>query len=221
MRLSAVRRLGVYSVLLLAACADPERELLAVPWTVHVETEHGEDLPGVDVFFDEKPVGTTGIDGRLTRMIQGAHGDPTRVSHRCPAGYRAGDDPTTVRIRRYRLTDTPVIMEVALTCESAMRTAAFVIRTTGVTHLPISLNGEVVAETSALGVAHFSRAGTPGTEYLVELDARGSPGVRPPHTSHRFVLGKDHALFVVDQSFAGVGLRRRPRARRRPIIKIE
>lgn len=221
MRLKLLRPLGVSSLLVLTGCTTQEKPSLQIPWTVHVATERGEDLAGVEVFFDENHVGTTGIDGRLTRMIAGAYGDPTHVTHRCPLGYGSEDGPTIVRLRRYRPSDTPAAMEVALTCRRQMRTAAFVIRTVGAPRVPVSLNGEVIGETSLAGVTQFSRAGAPGTEYLVEIDASAARGIRPTHTSHRFVLGDDDALFVVDQTFERLRKRRHPRSRPRPIIKIE
>lgn len=222
MRLSTFNRLAIGAVSLsTVCCAEPERTVVTVPWTVRVETERGAGLPGAEIFFNEKHVGTTGSDGRLTKMISGSQGDPTRVTHDCPPGYRAQDETTIVRLRRYQPTDVPKIMEVALTCRNEMRTAAFVVRAAGASHLPVSLNGEVVAKTNAAGVAHFSRADAPGTEYLVELDARTVPEMRPSHTTHRFVLGEDHELFVVDQAFERAPKRRKPRPRPHRIVKIE
>ena len=87
--------------------------------------------------------------------------------------------------------------------------------------VPILLDGEPVARTNGSGVAHFSIRGAPGTEYIVELETRERPRLRPRSPTHLFTLPDADEIFVINQAFDP---EKEPRRRgRRPtrITKIE
>jgi hypothetical protein len=108
-----------------------------------------------------------------------------------------------------------------LECRPLTRIAVFVVRAKNGAHLPIRVNDELVATTNRFGVAHFSKRGRPGSEYLVELDASDDPLLLPRSVVTQFRLPDANELFVVAPSFQSVDPLRKARRRHRRIIKIE
>ncbi len=207
----------------LASCERPTA--IEQPFAVVfvVESDPGVRLPQTPIFVDGEPMGESNSDGRLDTQIYGRSGQQLRISHDCPHGHEAPPEPKTLRLRKFEGVDGAQAhaMEITLRCRPLKRLAAFVVRASNGPDLPILLDGERVARTSALGVAHFSTRGAPGTEYTVELETGERPRLLPRSPTHLVTLPDADEIFVINQAFSAERETRR-RARRRPrITKIE
>lgn len=185
-----------------------------------VEADPGVRMSAVAIRVDGEPMGNTSADGTLQVPIIGPPGRVLRVAHECPADHRASPESASIRLRRYH-SDGPAPIQVSLKCRPLIRIAAFVIRAKNGADLPVRVNGELVATTNGSGVAHFSKSGSAGTEYLVELDASGDPTLLPRSTSTPVRLPDANEVFVIAPSFQFVDRARKRRRRRPRIIKIE
>ena len=99
--------------------------------------------------------------------------------------------------------------------------AGIIVRAKKGANLPVLLDGQIVAQTNASGVAQFSTSAVPGTDFIVELDTRNQPKLRPQRPSHLMTLPDANEVFVVNQSF---DVRKEPKrrgSRRSRITKIE
>lgn len=185
-----------------------------------VEADPGVRLGTVPVRINGDEVGRTGPNGTLRTPVFFEPGRMLRVAHDCPPGHRAPPEPSSVRMRRYD-SDLPLPIQIKLSCTPLVRVAAFVIRAKNGAGLPVRVNGEVVATTNESGVAHFSRSGPAGTEYLVELDARDRPTLLPTSAETLVRVPDSDEVFVITQSFRSNDRPEKRRSRLRKIIKIE
>lgn len=202
------------------ACHDSVRTTTTGLLEISVEADPLTPLGGVPIRIDGKPSGATGADGTLRVPVIGDAGRVLRIEPTCPDGHHAPREAERFRIRRYHR-DRLAPIHVTLVCRPVTRIAAFVVRAKNGAHLPIRLNDELVGETNSSGVAHFSMRGRPGSEYVVELDARGDSNLLPRSAVAQFRLPDANTLFVVAPSFQYVDPVRKSRRHRRRIIKIE
>lgn len=187
------------------------------------ESDPGVPLAQVEVLVDGASIGETLADGRLQTTISGPGGKRIRIEHRCPDGYNLPSNPKSFTLREFQSIEaspsTP--MEITLKCPPQQRLAVFIVRATNGAGLPVLLDGAIVAKTNSSGVARFSTAGVPGTEYLVELDATGRPRLLPRRPKHLRTLPDANEIFVVNQAFDFRQERRPRRKERARINKIE
>ncbi len=219
-----MRLIGAILLILLptfgAACQKDSTVVAPVFLEIVVEADPGVRLSAVPIRINGEEVGRTGPNGTLRTPIFSEPGRVLRVAHDCPVGHRVPTEPSSVRMRRYD-GDRPPPIQIRLGCRPLKRIAAFVIRANGGPGLPVRVNGELVATTNGSGVAHFSRSGSPGTEYLVELDAREHPALLP-HSTETLVRSPDSdELFVITQSFQSKDRPKKHRPRPHKIRKIE
>lgn len=188
-----------------------------------VESDPGVGLSQAQVFVDGEPLGMTDSKGLVRGMIQGQPGQRLRVEHRCPKGHRPPSEPQFVRLRRFEAIDTsrPIALQITLACRPSQRLAAFIVRARNGPDLPVLLNGQSMTRTNRSGVAHFSIWGSVGTEYLVELDTKEHPGLRPRSPTHVVTLPDANEIFVINQSFDTYREPLRRAHRRARIRKIE
>jgi hypothetical protein len=175
------------------------------------------------VAVDGDPAGESDSNGIVQTKIRGVPGQRLMIQHQCPAGHAAPSEPKVLRLRRFEGLDgfEPPPMEITLRCVPTERIAAFVIKAEKGPDLPVLLNGESVARTNGLGVAHFSTRNAAGTDFKVVLDTRDHPHLLPQLPTRLFTLTDAEEIFVFEQSFE---VRNEPRRRthRRPrITKIE
>ena len=203
-----------------AACQKDSTVVAPVFLEIVVEADPGVRLSAVPIRINGDEVGRTGPNGILRAPIFSEPGRVLRVAHDCPAGHRAPPEPSTVRMRRYDA-NRPLPIQIRLGCRPLDRIAAFVIKANNGSGLPVRVNGELAATTNGSGVAHFSRSGPPGSEYLVELDARDRPTLLP-RSAETLVRSPDSdELFVITQSFQSNDQPKKRRPRPHKIIKIE
>ena len=217
------RTIVFLSAVALASCERPPEAERPFAVVFVVESDPGVRIPRARVFIDGVPVGETDSNGRVDAQINGQSGQQLGISHDCPDGHDAPSERKAFRLRKFEGVDRsrPPTMEITLTCRPLKRLAAFVVRASDGPDLPILLDGELVARTNGSGVAHFSIRGAPGTEYIVELETRERPRLRPRSPTHLFTLPDADEIFVINQAFDP---EKEPRRRgRRPtrITKIE
>lgn len=222
--MSVTSRMIVFlSAVALASCERPPEAEGAVSIVFVIESDPGVRVPRARVFVDGAPVGESDSNGRIDTKINGKSGQRLQISHDCPDGHDAPSEQKSLRLRKFEGVDRsrPPTMEITLRCRPLKRLAAFVVRASDGPDLPILLDGELVARTNGSGVAHFSIRGAPGTEYIVELETRERPRLRPRSPTHLFTLPDADEIFVINQAFDP---EKEPRRRgRRPtrITKIE
>jgi len=207
----------------LASCERPPAAERPFSVVFVVESDPGVRLPRTHVFVDGEPVGESKSDGRVDTEIHGHPGQHLRISYDCPDGHEAPSELKVLRLRKFEglHRSQPHAMEITLRCRPLKRLAVFVVRVSNGPDLPILLDGEPVAVTNGLGVAHFSIRGAPGAEYTVELGTRAHPRLLPRSPTHLFTLPDADEIFVINQAFELEKEPRRRGRRRRRITKIE
>ena len=81
--------------------------------------------------------------------------------------------------------------------------------------LPVLVDGEVVGRTNARGVAHLALHRPSNTTFRVALDTSSRPRLRPRNPEVPFAVGDADDIFVFDQSFEQLRVRKRRRHRKR------
>lgn len=201
------------------ATAQPQPEVL--PIEVLVESDSGRPLPGVPVYLDGATIGESDLLGRVATSVETDVRRQLTLTHRCPETHDEVERSRVVRLRRFRADALPSGIRVRLRCRPSSRRAVFVVRAKNGPQLRVRLDGRHVATTNSNGVVQFSRRGSPGTEYLVELDSSDDPTLRPSRTAQLFVLPDSDEIFIVDQAFRKRDDPPVHKPGRRRIIKIE
>jgi len=217
------RFLLVLGAALLASCERTPEASRAFNVIFTVESDPGLRLRQARVFVDGESVGETDSDGRLQTMVYGRAGRQLRIEHDCPESHATPSEAKLLRLQSFANINAPGPrgLEITLRCRPMKRRAAFVVRAKNGAGLPVLLDGTMVARTNSSGVAHFSVLGAPGTEYIVELDTRERPRLRPQQPAHLRTLPDADEIFLLDQPFE-VGNQARGRGHRRVrITKIE
>ncbi len=201
----------------LLACGGtqgPTTSSFAVTFTA--EADQGVPLDGVVIAANGSAVGTSDEDGLVQTMIRGPEGTEIQIHYECPEGYRPTEESKTLRLHHFQSLDPTVQagLHMRVNCIPEQRRAVFVIRT-GQPNLPILLDGQVVARTNELGVAHVVREATPNTSFRLKVDTSGNPRLRPQEPGMQFVLAAHDEVFAWDQHFEVERPRRRVRRRRR------
>ena len=208
---------------LVLGCRDGAPRRHSVTIELVAESDPGARLPAVNVRVDGRPVGATGADGSLQIDLRGESGRLVRIEHDCPPGYLPPPQAKQLRLRPLgSLGDSEAVaLQVTLGCRPEKRLAVFVIRARNGSHLPVKLDGTLVAETSSTGVAHLFLSDAPGSEHSIEIDSTEQPLLMPRSPSHHFTIPDSHEIFVVNQTFEAQRAAARRRARRAKIRKIE
>ena len=214
------RASSLAALVLLPACQNHTASMVSVSLQITVQADPGVGLSDVPVRIDGELRGQTDADGALRATVSGSPGRFVTVAADCPKGHRQPEERSRIRLRRYGSSDDlPVVVD--LRCRPLVRVAVFVVRANNGPGVPVVVNGEHVATTNTAGVAHFARSGSPGTEYIVQLDASEHPSLLPQSASMLVSLPDFDELFVFERTFQSVRSTGRTRPRRRRIVKIE
>ena len=217
--------IGVSTVIVclvaLFACDDLNGPPRPLALQVLVESDPGISLAGVPVRLNGKHLGTSNSEGRLTTSARAWVGRTLRISPECPEGYTAYGGERQLKVRRYGRGPNQQSLRVRLSCKPTVRIAAFVVRAEGGAGALVRVDGVDVATINGEGLAHFTRSAVPGTDVLVELDARQRSRLRPSLISRSVVIPDFHELFVIDAVFAVNPRGPKSRRERTRIIKIE
>lgn len=195
----------------------------AIDMVFAVESDPGLRLGQARISVDGRVLGETDSKGLLRTKVYGRPGQQLRVEHDCPDGHDAPPEAKLLRLRSFEGLGEHDLgaLEITLKCRPQQRLAVFIVRAKKGANLPVLLDGQIVAQTNASGVAQFSTSAVPGTDFIVELDTRNQPKLRPQRPSHLMTLPDANEVFVVNQSF---DVRKEPKrrgSRRSRITKIE
>jgi hypothetical protein len=210
-------------VVAMTACSAKHQTRSAAPITFVVESDPGLRLAGVKVYLEGRPLGHTDSTGSLTAEISDRAGSPLRLEHDCPTGHEVASDSRLLRLRPFGGVDASSAgpLQITLRCRPLHRRAVFIVRATNGDELPVLIDGEVVARTNSSGIAHFSTSAAPETDFLVQLDTRDRPELRPKTPGHLRALSTGDQIFLIEQSFERRAESRRKRFQKKKIIKIE
>lgn len=188
-----------------------------------VESDPGFRLGAVSIYLDGRLLGQTNSAGFLQTDIPIRSGSPLRLEHDCPIGHEAPSETKLLRLRPFDRLDAPDPgpLQITLRCRPKQRRAVFIVRAKGGAALPVLLDGELVAQTNSLGIAHFSTSAPPGTDFIVRVDTSARPELRPKAPSHLRALEDSDQIFLIEQAFQSRREPRRKGAPRKRITKIE
>jgi len=179
------------------ALAPPPRPYEVV---VVVEGDPGEPLAGVVFSREERPLATTGADGRAALTLDGVDGESVDATVQCPEGHTSPARPITVRLARDAAQAVP---SVKVQCPKTQRRVVVAVKAENGPNLPVVCLGRVVARTDASGAAHFALAAPPGGQFQVTLDttAKESAKLRPQSPSMPISVGHTDDVVVLEQKF--------------------
>lgn len=181
-----------------AGCTEPTR---SEPFTVSVKVEGdpGRPLAGVTILRANRPLGSTGPDGRATLQITGAEGEVADVTVTCPEGHQAPTKPLSVRLTR--LAEKTKIPEYAVQCPPSMRRVVVAVRAENGPNLPVMYLDRPVTRTDASGAASFALEVPPGSQFTVALNTSERKDIKPISPSKLFVVSTQDDVFLFDQKF--------------------
>jgi len=211
------------SVAASASCRQTPTSTRATDVVFFVESDPGLRLSGVPISVDGRVVGQTDSAGLLQTQVDGQFGQQLSVEHDCPDGHKPPSAVKSLKLRHFESLGEldSRALEITLRCRPQKRMAVFIVRTKRGAGLPVLLDGQSVARTNASGVAQFSAEAIPGTDFLVQLDTRDQPRLRPQSPTRLMTMPDADEVFVIQQSFDQKSQARRRVSRRTRITKIE
>jgi hypothetical protein len=222
---SLLNRLVLVSPLCISLCtalACERPELPAFPIELDVQSDTGQPIPGARLWIGGAAVGASNDNGQLLVALRGLDGDRLPLRLECPQGFTATPEEGLLILRRVQPLDggQPRPLRQALSCTPSQRAAVVVVRVAGAAHVPVAVDGSMLAHTDAHGFAHVYVERAPGARLEVMLDTRASRELMPQNPRRTFELSDRDALFVFDQTFKKHTLRAAapaaPPERRRP-----
>jgi hypothetical protein len=195
---------SVAGALSLMSCAEPPPpEPFNI--SVKVESDPGRPVTGATIARANRPLGTTGPDGRATLKIAGTReaplvdGEIIDVVVTCPEGFQTPTKPINIRLTR--LAEKTKIPEYAVQCPPAMRRVVVAVRADNGPHLPVMYLDKAVTRTDGAGAASFALEVPPGAQFTVALSTLERKDIKPVNPSKLFVVTQQDDVFLFDQKF--------------------
>lgn len=217
MRLS----LCVALLALLVGCGG-EDPVPRYPVSFYIEADEGQQLSGVEVKANGQSLGASGDTGLVQAMLSGPEGTTFQITYTCPEGHRQPESPKVLTLRSFQGLDPEAQtagLSMNLECPPATRHVGVVVRATSqapgvdLSNLAVRVNGEEVARTNALGVAHYTTSATPGAAFRVQIGTDDHANLRPQNPAETFNLPDGDEVFVMSRVFEAEQVER-PRPRR-------
>lgn len=188
------------ALLLAAGCAEPAQRY---PVVIMVQTDDGQPLENVLVYFKSTLAGKTDAEGKLLRNILGKEGEEVPVTAEVPKGYRVAEGTHKAVVLRRLLDIDGRVRPLQHTVKLAPLERRYVVLVrAGVVGLPVEAFGAEKTVTNERGVAMFVYGGASGDELTVRLNTEGHPELRPQNPSATFLLAPRPEAYVFNQKFS-------------------
>ena len=200
---------GTFAALaLLLACACQNDAATSQPFELQLRAELPDTSPlaGARFWLAGRELGPTGADGTLRTTVAGREGDELRVTGLCPTGHQGPSAPRALKLRHVTNTSgrKAATLELTFRCTPELTRAALVVRARRGDKplaLPILVDGRVVGQTDAQGVAHVLVRSAPHASLQARLDTKGAPELQPRDPVRIFDLEDTDTVLLFDQTF--------------------
>ncbi len=186
------------SMFVVLGCAEPPPPEPFVV-SVRVESDPGKPIVGASVSRANRPLGTTGADGKAVLKIAGVEGEITDVTVTCPEGFQTPMKPLSIRLTR--LAEKSKVPEYGVACPPAMRRVVVAVRAENGPNLPVMYLDRPVTRTDVAGAASFALEVPPGSQFTVALNTAERKDIKPISPSKLFVVNAQDDVFLFDQKF--------------------
>ncbi|MDB4942697.1 MAG: hypothetical protein JWP97_2231 [Labilithrix sp.] len=166
---------------------------------VRIESDPGQRVAGAVISRNNKPLGTTGADGRAMLTLTGAEGETTDVMIKCPDQLQSPTKPTSVRLTRF--SDKTKVPEYTVMCPPTLRKVVVAVKADNGPNLPVVYLNHVITRTDPSGAAHFALEVAPGAQFQVTLDTQENARLKPVSPSKPFTAPQHDEILVFDQRF--------------------
>ena len=166
---------------------------------IRIESDPGQRVMGATVSRNNKPLGTTGLDGRAMLTLAGAEGETTDVTVKCPDQFTSPAKPTSIRLTRFA--DKTKVPEYSVSCPPMLRRVVVAVKAENGPNLPVVYLNHVITRTDLSGAAHFALEVAPGAQFQVTLDTAENARLKPPSPSKPFTVPQHDEILVFDQKF--------------------
>jgi hypothetical protein len=166
---------------------------------LRAESDPGQPVVGAVVSRNNKSLGTTGPDGRALLTLDGAEGETTDVSIKCPDTFTSPTKPTSLRLTRFA--DRTKVPEYSVSCPPTLRHVVVAVKADNGPNLPVMYLNRTIARTDLSGAAHFALDLAPGAQFVVTLDTTENARLKPASPSRPFTAPQRDEILVFDQKF--------------------
>ncbi len=178
---------------------------------IRIDSDPGHPVPGATVSRNAKALATTGQDGRAMLTLNGAEGETTDVSIKCPDAYNSPVKPTSIRLTRFA--DKSKVPEYTVACPPSLRRVVVAVKAENGPNLPVMYLNRMITRTDASGAAHFALEVAPNTQFQVTLDTAENTRLKPPSPTKPFTVPQHDDILVFDQKFDLEKLKAVPQAK--------
>jgi hypothetical protein len=166
---------------------------------IRIDSDPGHPVAGATVSRNNKVLATTGPDGRGMLTLNGAEGETTDVTVKCPDAFVSPTKQTSIRLTRFA--DKSKIPEYAVSCLPTLRHVVVAVKAENGPNLPVVYLNKVITRTDVSGAAHFALEVAPGAQFQVTLDTGENTKLKPPSPSKPFTVPQHDDILVFDQKF--------------------
>jgi hypothetical protein len=193
------RRLALLTVAALGGCTTPPPAPLAV--MVHVRSDPGRPLAGVEVQYSGQTIAATDATGAAKLTLRGHEGEQFDVTVACPAGFQSPAQPLSIVL--HRLADPTRMPEYEAACPPTTREVIVAVRADKGPELPVVYLGREIARTDASGAATVLLRVRPHEPFDLALSTadKASEQLRPQNPVATFTPRDQDEVFVFEPHF--------------------
>jgi hypothetical protein len=205
MRISRVATIALSALTFVSALGASSCKDLEPPPTppfqifIRIDSDPGKPVTGATISRNGKPLATTGPDGRAMLTLNGAEGETTDVSIKCPDAFNSPAKPTSIRLTRFA--DKSKVPEYTQSCPPSLRRVVVAVKAENGPNLPVMYLNRMITRTDASGAAHFALEVAPNTQFQVTLDTAENTKLKPPSPTKPFTVPQHDDILLFDQKF--------------------
>jgi hypothetical protein len=196
---AAIAFLGL-SALATSSCKDLDPPP-APPFQIfiRIDSDPGHPVTGATVSRNSKALATTGPDGRAMLTLNGAEGETTDVTVKCPDAFTSPTKATSIRLTRFA--DKSKVPEYTVSCPPSLRRVVVAVKAENGPNLPVMYLNRMITRTDVSGAAHFALEVAPNTQFQVTLDTSENSKLKPPSPTKPFTVPGHDDILLFDQKF--------------------